>query len=178
MAKTLIDKDVKENIILPHALKTIHNLPSDYKDQQLLQYCLFQNQVLHVNALDSSLYATPFLPDTDRSWRSLLCLPLHDRDNHLGGLLLIAQRDAEELDAYADSLRLLGDFAMCQLQLLQFIDETFLGHPPIPPWRSPASFWRAFSSMAVCIALKSWSRPPCKTPLSCEASSNASSHSS
>ena len=32
MAKTLIDKDVKENIILPHALKTIHNLPSDYKD--------------------------------------------------------------------------------------------------------------------------------------------------
>ena len=32
MAKTLIDKDMKENIILPHALKTIHNLPSDYKD--------------------------------------------------------------------------------------------------------------------------------------------------
>ena len=32
MAKTLIDKDVKENVILPHALKTIHNLPSDYKD--------------------------------------------------------------------------------------------------------------------------------------------------
>ena len=32
MAKTLIDKDVKENIILPHALNTIHNLPSDYKE--------------------------------------------------------------------------------------------------------------------------------------------------
>ena len=31
MAKTLIDKDVKENIILPHALKTIHNLPSEHK---------------------------------------------------------------------------------------------------------------------------------------------------
>ena len=104
-------------------------LPSDYKDQQLLQYCLFQNQVLHVNALDSSLYATPFLPETDRSWRSLLCLPLHDRDNHLGGLLLIAQRDAEELDAYADSLRLLGDFAMCQLQLLQRLDA----EPAIAP---------------------------------------------
>ena len=32
MAKTLIDKDVKENIILPHALKTIHNLPSEHKE--------------------------------------------------------------------------------------------------------------------------------------------------
>ena len=32
MAKTLIDKDVKENIILPHAFNTIHNLPSDYKE--------------------------------------------------------------------------------------------------------------------------------------------------
>ena len=32
MAKTLIDKEVKENVILPHALKTIHNLPSDYKE--------------------------------------------------------------------------------------------------------------------------------------------------
>ena len=32
MAKTLIDKDIKENVILPHALKTIHNLPSDYKE--------------------------------------------------------------------------------------------------------------------------------------------------
>ena len=32
MAKTLIDKNVKENIILPHALKTIHNLPSELKE--------------------------------------------------------------------------------------------------------------------------------------------------
>ena len=104
-------------------------LPSDYKDQQLLQYCLFQNQVLPVNSLDNSLYATPFLPETDRSWRSLLCLPLHDREQHLGGLLLIAQRDTETLDAFADSLRLLGDFAMGQLQLLQRLDDT----PPSAP---------------------------------------------
>lgn len=99
-------------------------LPSDYKDQQLLQYCLFQNQVMHINALDSSLYATPFLPETDRDWRSLLCLPLHDREHHLGGLLLIAQRDNQSLEPFADSLRLLGDFAMGQLQLLQRLDET------------------------------------------------------
>ena len=32
MAKTLIDKDIKENVILPHALKTIHSLQSDYKE--------------------------------------------------------------------------------------------------------------------------------------------------
>lgn len=104
-------------------------LPSDYKDQQLLQYCLFQNQVLHVEALNSSLYATPFLPDTERSWRSLLCLPLHDREQQLGGLLLIAQRDDQALEAFADSLRLLGDFAMGQLQLLQRLDNT----PGTPP---------------------------------------------
>ncbi|BCV06101.1 MAG: hypothetical protein CM15mV126_010 [uncultured marine virus] len=29
MAKTLIDKDVKENIILPHALKTTQNFPPE-----------------------------------------------------------------------------------------------------------------------------------------------------
>ena len=32
MAKTLIDKSAKENIILPHALKTIHALPSEHRN--------------------------------------------------------------------------------------------------------------------------------------------------
>ena len=32
MAKTIIDKTAKENIILPHALKTIHALPSEHRD--------------------------------------------------------------------------------------------------------------------------------------------------
>ncbi|MEH6565393.1 MAG: sigma 54-interacting transcriptional regulator [Halopseudomonas sp.] len=104
------------------------SLPSDYKDQRLLQYCLFQNQVLHVNALDSSLYATPFLPETARSWRNLLCLPLHDREQQISGLLLIAQRETQPLEAFADSLRLLGDFAMGQLELLQQLDQ----QPEVP----------------------------------------------
>ena len=32
MAKTIIDKSAKENIILPHALKTIHALPSEHRN--------------------------------------------------------------------------------------------------------------------------------------------------
>ena len=32
MAKTIIDKNAKENIILPHALKTIHALPSEHRN--------------------------------------------------------------------------------------------------------------------------------------------------
>ena len=32
MAKTIIDKTAKENIILPHALKTIHALPSEHRN--------------------------------------------------------------------------------------------------------------------------------------------------
>lgn len=94
-------------------------LPSDYRDQQLLQYCLTQNRPLHVEQLDSSLYATDFLPAEAGSWCSLLCLPLQDDQQHVSGLLLLACREATQLQVYADSLHLLGNFTLHQLQLLQ-----------------------------------------------------------
>ena len=37
-------------------------LSSDYRDQQLLQYCLTQNRPLHIDDLHGSLYQTDFLP--------------------------------------------------------------------------------------------------------------------
>jgi len=108
------------------------SLPSDYHDQQLLQYCLCQNQPLHVEHLDGSLYATPFLPASVNDWRSLLCLPLLDDQQHVAGLLLLASRQARQLQGYIDSLRLLGNFAMHQLQLLQQVQPEQVPHVSAP----------------------------------------------
>lgn len=94
------------------------SVPSDYRDQQLLQYCLTQNQPLYVEQLDNSLYATDFLPNDDTDWRSLLCLPLQDAEQHVSGLLLLASRDVQSLQVYSESLQLLGNFALHQMQLL------------------------------------------------------------
>ena len=94
---------------------------SDYDDQQLLQYCLCQNETLQIEQLDSSLYSTRFLPQSSPDWRSLLCLPLTDDEQHVTGLLLLASRAPQSLKAYADSLQLLGRFALHQLRLLMQI---------------------------------------------------------
>ncbi|AQZ96804.1 sigma-54 interaction domain-containing protein [Halopseudomonas phragmitis] len=106
----------------PHS-READTVSSDYNDQQLLQYCLCQNQVLYLAQLDNSLYATPFLPATNADWRSLLCLPLHDDQQHVAGLLLLASHEALELHGYADSLQLLGNFALHQLHLLQQVQQ-------------------------------------------------------
>ncbi|HAW26117.1 MAG TPA: sigma-54-dependent Fis family transcriptional regulator, partial [Pseudomonas sp.] len=54
------------------------SLPSDYRDEQLLQYCLSQNHQLSIVPLDANLHETGFLPESSRPWRSLLCLPLEN----------------------------------------------------------------------------------------------------
>ncbi|TVP91908.1 MAG: sigma-54-dependent Fis family transcriptional regulator [Pseudomonadaceae bacterium] len=94
-------------------------MPSDYSDLQLLQYCLCQNRELHLDNLDASLYPTPFLPDTDQRWHSLLCLPLHDSAGHVAGLLLLASPEPRDLHGFTESLRLLGQAVIAQLGLLQ-----------------------------------------------------------
>lgn len=96
-----------------------NSLPSDYKDQQLLQYSLCQNRVLCLPELNPSLHETAFLPAGSRPWRTLLCLPLLDRQQTVQGLLLCASHEEHELGGFADSLALLGSFALSQLQLLQ-----------------------------------------------------------
>jgi sigma-54 dependent transcriptional regulator len=95
------------------------SLPSEYDGEQLLQYCLCQNQVLSLAELDSSLHQIGFLPDASRAWRSLLCLPLLDEQKRVNGLLLIASQTARDLQGFAGSLGHLGGFVIAQLHLLQ-----------------------------------------------------------
>ncbi|WP_256206742.1 GAF domain-containing protein, partial [Pseudomonas sp. BAY1663] len=75
------------------------SLPSDYDGEQLLQYCLCQNQTLCFLELDHSVHATGFLPESPRPWRSLLCLPLPDEDGHVAGLLLAASTQPRDLQS-------------------------------------------------------------------------------
>ena len=95
------------------------SLPSEYDGEQLLQYCLCQNQVLSLDELDSSLHQIGFLPDASQSWRSLLCLPLLDEQKRVNGLLLIASQISRDLQGFAGSLGHLGGFVIAQLHLLQ-----------------------------------------------------------
>ncbi|WP_193074346.1 sigma-54 interaction domain-containing protein [Pseudomonas sp. FME51] len=95
------------------------SLPSDYHREQLLQYCLCQNQTLAIDALDSSLHDTAFLPDSSQPWRTLLCLPLLSEAQHVVGVLLTASMQPLRLGSFSDSLGLLGNFVVAQLDLLQ-----------------------------------------------------------
>jgi sigma-54-dependent transcriptional regulator len=95
------------------------SLPSDYDGEQLLQYCLCQNQVLCIDELDSTLHSIACLPEGGPAWRSLLCLPLHDGAGHTRGLLLVASHERRILPGFAASFAQLGSFALAQLQLLQ-----------------------------------------------------------
>src|SRR5690606_26081985 len=95
------------------------SLPSDYDGEQLLQYCLCQNQVLCIDELDRGLHSIACLPEDKGSWRSLLCLPLHDGAGHTRGLLLVASHERRTLQGFSASFTQLGGFALAQLQLLQ-----------------------------------------------------------
>ncbi|MCC6075353.1 sigma-54 interaction domain-containing protein [Pseudomonas sp. GCM10022188] len=115
------------------------SLPSDYRDAQLLQYCLCQNRELSLNGLDASLHDSSFLPPGRRPWSSLLCLPLLDERQRCGGLLLVANQQPRDLQGFAASLGQLGGFALAQLHLLQRLraarpaeDARADASPPLP----------------------------------------------
>ena len=110
------------------------SLPSDYHREQLLQYCLCQNQILAIDTLDSSLHDTAFLPDSATPWRTLLCLPLLSQSRHVLGVLLTASTQSLRLGNFADSLGLLGNFTVSQLGLLQRV-----GTLPAPVMAEPAA---------------------------------------
>lgn len=99
--------------------RTVDSLPSDYNEEQLLQFCLSQNRVLSLRELDSGLHQSQFLPTTGKPWRSLLCLPLVNQQQQVCGLLLTASTQSQELAGFAESLGCLGNFAFSQLQLLE-----------------------------------------------------------
>ena len=95
------------------------SLPSAYDGEQLLQFCLCQNRPLSLSNLDPALHDSNFLPASDKPWRSLLCLPLHNQQARITGLLLVASDSTRELDAFSASLTSLGTFALARHQLLQ-----------------------------------------------------------
>ncbi len=107
------------------------SLPSDYDGEQLLQFCLCQNQVLSLAELDASLHQSGFLPDAARPWRSLLCLPLLDERKRVSGLLLCADHAPRELLGFAGALGQLGAFAIAQLHLLQRLRAPSGDKPPV-----------------------------------------------
>ncbi|PKL97077.1 MAG: sigma-54-dependent Fis family transcriptional regulator, partial [Gammaproteobacteria bacterium HGW-Gammaproteobacteria-9] len=109
------------------------SLPSDYDGEQLLQYCLCQNQTLCLSELDSSLHASGFLPDSPKPWRSLLCLPLQDEQQRVAGLLLTASTESRELHGFSGSLAQLGAFGLAQLHLLQRLRAPGSSTPPAAP---------------------------------------------
>ena len=114
------------------SVQSATSLPSDYRDEQLLQYCLCQNRSLALDELDSSLHATGFLPVSLQPWRSLLCLPLMDAQGQVSGLLVSASRQRRDLSPAGDLLAELGGFAINQLRLLQRA-EPLRAEPEITP---------------------------------------------
>lgn len=109
------------------------SVPSDYTDAHLLQYCLCQAKTLSLASLESSLFATDFLPASRNPWRSLLCLPLKNDQGHVIGLMLWASRSPRDMQHYSDSLGHLGHFVVGQLQLLQSLRVPPADEPQASP---------------------------------------------
>lgn len=126
-------------------------LSSDYRDQQLLQYCLTQNRPLHIDDLHGSLYQTDFLPADAGQWRCLTCLPLQDGEQHVSGLLLLAGRAGQAFQAYEESLQLLGNFTLQQLQLLQHNQPA---SPPLPAVTPPTALARSYGLIGESTAMQ------------------------
>ena len=120
------------------------SLPSDYRDEQLLQYCLCQNRTLALDELDASLHATGFLPASLRPWRSLLCLPLPDAQGQVGGLLVSASRQRRDLSPSGELLAELGGFVINQLRLLQRAEPARTEPPTTPAASRPTVTGNAY----------------------------------
>ncbi|MBT2337564.1 MULTISPECIES: sigma 54-interacting transcriptional regulator [Pseudomonas] len=94
-------------------------LPSDYSDEQLLQFALRQNRVVCLDALSDSLQETRFLPHRATPWQSVLCVPLVNLRGTADGVLVCASDQHIDLQGFAESLGHLGAFVLGQLHLLQ-----------------------------------------------------------
>ncbi|MBC3363628.1 sigma 54-interacting transcriptional regulator [Pseudomonas sp. SWRI154] len=99
--------------------RDLASLPCNYYDEQLLQFSLCQDRVVCLDALSGSLHNTRFLPVSAAPWQSLLCVPLVTAPGVIKGLLLCASVKHIDLCGFAESLRLLGAFALSQIHLLQ-----------------------------------------------------------
>lgn len=90
----------------------------DYRSEQLLEFCLCQNRVISLDTLTEGLYQTGFLPDNTDAWRTLLGVPLCNREGVVEGLLICASVQPLTLSGYAPSLRALGAFVLVLRALL------------------------------------------------------------
>lgn len=117
---------------LPGALPStdLVNPDVDFKNEQLLQFAMGQNQAFFVADVGSGLYDSGFLPAVDEPWRSLLCVPLTNRRKKISGLLLCASPRRVDLLGYAVSLEKLGRFALNQSVVLR------RGHRPSIPLKT------------------------------------------
>ncbi|MBV6825307.1 sigma 54-interacting transcriptional regulator [Pseudomonas sp. PD9R] len=111
-----LNTEYLNGILQPREIAT---LPVDYNGEQLLQFALCQNRVVHLRALSDSLHESGFLPPQARPWQSLLCVPLVNQRKAVEGLVLCASHRHIDLQGFADSLGQLGSFVLGQLQLLQ-----------------------------------------------------------
>ncbi|WP_415639577.1 sigma-54 interaction domain-containing protein [Pseudomonas floridensis] len=91
----------------------------DYSAEPLLNYARSQGTPVSVNELSCGLYDTTFLPARQLVWKSLLCVPLANRDQAIVGLLVCASGEYRSLEGYAASLGALGSFVVSQHTLLK-----------------------------------------------------------
>ncbi|MCF5709546.1 AAA domain-containing protein [Pseudomonas syringae] len=91
----------------------------DYSSESLLKYTLSQGKPVSVNEVDCRLYETGFLPAGPSVWRTLLCIPLTNRDTAVVGLLVCASSEGRSLEAFAESLAVLGSFVLSQHSMLE-----------------------------------------------------------
>jgi sigma-54-dependent transcriptional regulator len=94
-------------------------VPSDYWDEQLLQFSLSQNRPVCLQQVESGLHSIEFLPAFKQRWSSLLCVPLAKRTGTVNGLLLLASTRVRDLSGYTSALSELGQFFAEQAWLLQ-----------------------------------------------------------
>ena len=120
------------------------SLPSDYRDEQLLQFCLCQNRALTLEELDASLHATGFLPASLKPWRSLLCQPLLDAQGQLGGLLVSASRQRRAFAGVGAPLAELGGFVIDQARLMRRAEAARAEPPAAQPASRPATAGNAY----------------------------------
>ncbi|UYZ84364.1 sigma 54-interacting transcriptional regulator [Entomomonas sp. E2T0] len=92
------------------------DISCDYYNDVLLQYCLTQNKSIISEDINSLLLEHNFLPQsTVKSWRSLLVLPLLNKQQHIYGLLVCA---GYKVIDWHDKLTSLESF--CRLMLIQY----------------------------------------------------------
>jgi sigma-54-dependent transcriptional regulator len=113
-------------------LREAASLPTDYNDEQLLQFALCKKRVVCLSELSGSLHETGFLPPQAMPWESLLCVPLINQQKAVEGLLVCASCRRIDLQGFADSLGQLGSFVLGQLRLQQRLRRPSADTRPTP----------------------------------------------